>query len=49
MWRPPARSTAATSRPPALATNAVHPATAMASVISIVPRSTPPVTSEGST
>ncbi len=49
MWRPPACSTAGTRRPPALATSAVHPASAIAWVISIVPRSTPPVTSDGST
>ena len=47
--RPPAWVMAATSRPPALATSAVPPASAMAWVISMVPRSTPPVTSEGRT
>src|SRR5262249_45095923 len=49
MWRPPTASIAATSRPPALATSDCHPAAAIAWAISTVPRSTPPVTSEGTT
>ncbi len=49
MCVPPARSTAGTRRPPALATRAEPPARTIACTISTVPRSTPPVSSAGRT
>jgi hypothetical protein len=48
-WSAPRRSRLGTCRPPALATMARPPASWIAWAISSVPRSTPPVSSAGST
>ena len=49
MWVAPIRVSSRTIGPPAEATTAVQPISVSPWAISMVPRSTPPVTSDGST